>query len=388
MNKKILSTLAVIVIVFASFTFATATFAQPDGKVRVIIGFKGNSDAALVRGNGGEISYQYKYVSAIAASLPPQAIAALQKNPNVAYVEPDFEVEALGRPGKPVPTPTATPVPTQTIPWGVDQIGAPSAWAFTKGAGIKVAVIDTGIDTKHSDLKVVGGKSFVFAVRSYNDDNGHGTHCAGTIAALDNNYGVVGVAPLASLYAVKVLDRTGNGYLSWVVAGIDWSIDNSMQVISMSLGAPTGSDTLEAICYQAYNTYGIVIVAAAGNSGPNQDTVEYPARYASVIAVGATDKEKTIAEFSSRGSQLSVVAPGVDILSTYSGNRLATGSGTSMACPHVAGTVALMLSKGVSSTNVRNSLETTADLCPSQTAKDDPTYGYGLVNTPIACGLP
>jgi len=385
MNKKFLSAFVIILIVFSSLAISSVGSAVPAEKVAVIIGFKGASDAALVNAHGGEITYQYQYVSAIATSLPPQAIAALQKNPNVAYVEPDFQVQALGKPVKPTPTPT--PVPTQTIPWGIAKIQAPSVWATTRGDEVKVAVLDTGIDTSHSDLNVVGGKSFVFPGRSYNDDNGHGTHCAGTIAALDNNYGVVGVAPQASLYAVKVLDRTGNGYLSWIMAGIEWSISNNMDVISMSLGSTGTVPDFETVCNQASNA-GIVLVAAAGNSGPGSDTISYPAKYSSVIAVGATDSSNTIADFSSRGSQLSVVAPGVNIYSTFKGNAYATGSGTSMACPHVAGAVALMLSKDPTTlpATIKATLQSTAsDLGISGL---DTTYGYGIINAAKACGLP
>jgi subtilisin len=405
MNKKVLSIFVITLIVLACLAFTSAGFASPTDKVPVIIGFKGASDAALVNAHGGEITYQYQYISAIAASVPPQAVAALQKNPNVAYVESDFQVQALDRPtpkpsptSSPTPTPTPTPSP-QTTPWGISQIKAPDVWTNNdeitiKGQNVKVAVLDTGIYTSHPDLNVVGGVSFVRGARSYNDDNGHGTHCAGTIAALDNNIGVVGVAPSASLYAVKVLDRTGNGYLSWVISGIEWSITNNMQVISMSLGSSSGSTSLQQSCDNAYS-HNIVVVAAAGNTGPNENTINYPAQYSSVIAVGATDNTNTIASFSSRGSQLSVVAPGVDITSTFpptipiqgkTGYYYAIGSGTSMACPHVAGTVALMLSNGISPTNVRNNLETTADLCLGQTGFDS-NYGHGLVNAFKACGF-
>ncbi len=367
--------------------------AVPAEKVAVIIGFKGVSDAALIHAHGGEITYQYQYVSAIAASLPPQAVASLQKNPNVAYVEPDFQVQSLARPVRPNPTLTPPPVqPAQTTPWGIDQINAPDVWTTTNddgsainGQNVKVAVLDSGIDTSHTDLTVAGGISFVRGVRSYNDDNGHGTHCAGTIAALDNDYGVVGVAPKASLYAVKVLDRTGTGYLSWIMAGIEWSITNNMDVISMSFGSTGTVQDFETVCNTAFIA-GIVLVAAAGNMGPGLDTIGYPAKYPSVIAVGATCSNGSVASFSSRGSQLSVVAPGFEIYSTYKGNAYATGSGTSMACPHVAGTVALMLSKNNELTpeTVRSTLQVTA-IKFDTLDYPNPNYGYGRIDASAAC---
>jgi subtilisin family serine protease len=244
---------------------------------------------------------------------------------------------------------------------------------------VKVAVLDTGIDVKHPDLRVAGGASFVKGSKSYSDDNGHGTHVAGIIAALDNEIGVVGVAPGAELYAVKVLNKQGSGFISWVVAGIEWSISNEMQVISMSLGSTSDSTTLHDVITLAYSR-GIVLVAAAGNSGPGENTVEYPAKYGEVIAVGATDADDNVASWSSRGSELELAAPGVSIYSTYKGGTYATLSGTSMACPHVTGTVALILQKNpcLTPNEVRGILRGSAENLGSEGW--DSTYRYGLVN--------
>jgi subtilisin family serine protease len=176
-------------------------------------------------------------------------------------------------------------------------VNAPSAWATSRGTGVKVAVVDTGIDTTHPDLaaNIKGGVSFVTRVSSYKDDNGHGTHVAGIIAAINNTIGVVGVAPNAQLYSVKVLDRTGSGTVSSVIAGIDWSAKNGMQVISMSLGTNTDFQSLHDAVDRAY-LQGVVVVAAAGNDygGP----ISYPAAYDNVIAVTATDSNNKIASFS------------------------------------------------------------------------------------------
>jgi subtilisin family serine protease len=375
-----------VMLLCASGLSVLAALPTADAKVPVIVGFKSASDQALVRAHGGEIKYVYSYVHAIAVSLPSQAIEALKSNPNVAYIEPDFQMEAVGKPVKPTPsatpTPTPKPQPAQVTPWGVDKISAPTVWPSDTGSGIKVAVVDTGIDTSHSDLKIAGGATFVFLTRSYNDDNGHGTHCAGIIAAQNNGVGVVGVAPDVSLYAVKVLNRQGSGYISDICAGIEWCITNKMQVISMSLGSSTSASTLEQECAKAAGS-GIVLVAAAGNSGPGADTVGYPAHYSSVIAVGATDSNDVIAYFSSTGPSVSVAAPGVSIYSTYKGNTYATMSGTSMACPHVSGTVALMLQKGVLPGNVRNQLQLSAqDL--GITGFDN-LYGHGRIDVAEAC---
>jgi len=360
-SKVHISIVLVALILTISFSGLTSIgSAQPAGKVPVIIGFRNFQDDKSVGDQGGEIKYSYGYIRAIAASVPPQAIDALQRNPNVAYVETDFKVYALQQP----------------IPWGIAKIRAPEVWVTgNKGTGIKVAIVDTGIDTTHLDLKVVGGATFVVGTTSYNDDNGHGTHCAGIVAALDNDIGVVGVAPGAALYAVKVLDSSGSGYLSDVIKGIEWCITNKMQVVSMSFGSTSDSTSLHAECDKAYSA-NIVLVAAAGNSGPGANTIGYPAKYSSVIAVGATDSSDVVASWSSRGPELSVTAPGVSIYSTYKRGVYATMSGTSMACPHVAGTVALILAKAIHTpTEVRNILQTTAvDL---GTKGWDSAYGYG-----------
>ncbi|MDI6892154.1 MAG: S8 family serine peptidase [Actinomycetota bacterium] len=257
-----------------------------------------------------------------------------------------------------------------------------------------MAIIDTGIDYTHPDLNdnYKGGIDYVSDDLDPKDDNGHGTHCAGIVAAEDNTEGVVGVAPEASLYAVKVLDRFGSGWLSDVIAGIDWSVGNDMDVASMSLGTSTYSASLKTACDNAYNA-GLVLVAAAGNSGDgNPATAEYsyPAAYDSVIAVGATDSTDVAPSWSNSGPYLELAAPGVSIYSTLPtyrvtltrtyGYNYGTLSGTSMACPHVTGTAALVIASDPTLTNVdvRSRLQTTADdLGP---AGWDSVYGYGLVD--------
>ncbi len=202
------------------------------------------------------------------------------------------------------------------------------------------------------------------------------------MAAEDNAEGVVGVAPEASLYAVKALDSSGSGYLSDVVAGVDWAVDNDMDVISMSLGSDFYSSTLETACDNAYQN-GLILVAAAGNDGNpagKTDSVDYPARYDSVIAVAATDDTDTRATWSSTGPDVELSAPGVSIYSTYLNDGYATGSGTSMACPHVAGTVALakIAYPTYSNIEIRSLLQNTADDLGA--AGFDIKYGHGLVD--------
>lgn len=250
----------------------------------------------------------------------------------------------------PTPTPTPTPLPgTQPFPWNITQVQADQAWSTSTGNGVKVAILDTGIDTDHPDLddNLAGCLNFIsspwwYRWRDCSDDHGHGTHVAGIIAAENNDFGVVGVAPESRIYAVKVLNRDGSGYLSDVIAGLDWAIRENMDIVNLSLGTP--SDILsfhEAV--QRVAAAGIVQVAAAGNSGPSDDTVEYPAHYPEVIAVAALDQANQVASQSSRGPELDLAAPGVSVSSTFPNNTYRILSGTSMSAPHVTGVVALRL---------------------------------------------
>ncbi|NUQ56951.1 MAG: S8 family peptidase [Candidatus Paceibacter sp.] len=273
-----------------------------------------------------------------------ESASALSKEEGVKRVEDDVVVQTLAvtenlkvRGGS---------QPSEGLPWGVGRIQADLIWPTGNTADpIKVAVIDTGISTSHQDLfgNIKGGYNAIDPSRSYNDDNGHGSHVAGIVAAVDNSIGVIGAAPAADLYAVKVLNRRGSGYVSDVIEGIQWAIANDMDVINMSLGSNYDIASLRDAVIAAYNS-GIVITAAAGNDGA---AVDYPGAYPEVLAVGATDYGNNIASFSSRGPEVDLVAPGVSIFSTYKGSWYATMSGTSMAAPHVAGAAALLLNSPV-----------------------------------------
>ena len=314
----------------------------------------------------------------VSLSLSDDEIKALKGNPNVATVEEDGFCHALPFnnlvfEGQPSPQ-------AETVPIGVQQVKAPAAWGCSRGKGVRVAVLDTGIDWNHPDLRpnVRGAVSFVPGETAM-DGNSHGSHCAGTIAAAVNGSGVVGVAPEASLYAVKVLSNAGSGQFSWVIAGINWCIQNRMHIGSMSLGAPAAPAALETICNAAFNA-GILIVAAAGNAGSGPDTVQFPGKYKSVIAVSAIDSNNVIASFSSRGPGVEICAPGVQVLSTVPGGGYSMMNGTSMACPHVAGAAAVVWGAHRFANNVAiwNLLGSTADnLGPPGWDRE---YGYGRVD--------
>ncbi|GAA4703444.1 S8 family peptidase [Brevibacillus fulvus] len=231
----------------------------------------------------------------------------------------------------------------EEIPWGVESIGAPKYWSTTKGQGVKVAVIDTGISRTHPDLQgqVKGRVIFANNGRGYKQIDGHGTHVAGTIAAVANQKGIVGVAPAVELYDVRVFAPDGTASTADIVEGLNWAVENKMDIVNMSFGTTEDNYALRHAIQQAHRA-GIVLVASAGNNGGK---LEYPAAYKGVVAVGAVDRKNSLAEFSSRGKGLDVLAPGVGIKSTWLNNEYKVLDGTSMAAAHVSGLYALMLSQ-------------------------------------------
>ncbi|RDY29784.1 serine protease [Romboutsia weinsteinii] len=240
-------------------------------------------------------------------------------------------------------------------PYGIGMIQAKSIWSKSeKGAGINIAVIDSGCDINHESLKnnIVGVKNFTDEdgknQNIVTDRVGHGTHVVGTIVANGSNNSVVGVAPEASIYVLKAIDRTGSGKLSWVVNAIYYAIEKKVDIISMSLGMSSSNEKLEKAIKEAVNN-NILIVCAAGNDGDGSAVdfkYSYPASYVDVISVGAVDKRKKLATFSNANLVIDVVAPGVDIISTFPNNQFASLSGTSMAAPHVSGSLALLKNWG------------------------------------------
>jgi len=290
-----------------------------------------------------------------------------------------------------------SPPPPPDISWGIDRIDADLAWDTSTGVNIQVAILDTGIDKDHPELEdnILAGISFVWSwigpplwnPNAWDDDMGHGTWCAGIVED---------VAPDVDLVAVKVLDAMGSGYTSDIIAGIDWCMDNVIDVISMSFQSPEYSNAFHNICNEAY-VQGIVLVAASGNTGdgnPSTNDVMYPAKYESVIAVSGIDENDIVASFSSDGAEVEITGPAVNVNSTWMGGGYNTGSGTSAACPHVSGTVALFIALNITqgvfagydlngngkwdSWEARNRLRDTAD--DLGVAGKDVFYGYGLVD--------
>ncbi len=404
-KKKIFLVLTLVTTMMLISASATFVMASSPEKIRVNIGFKEAPNAELIQAYGGEIIREISLINTITAIIPETSFDPLKNDPVIEFVEEDAYLNWING---------------ETLPWGIDRIDAEIVWGGSEdsttiasgaitGSGIQVAVLDTGIDYTHPDLddNYAGGYDFANGDDDPLDDHGHGTHCCGVVGAEENTEGVIGAAPLVDILAVKVLDSQGSGSVSDICAGIDWAVNNGAEVISLSLGSSSSSDTLKNSCDNAYAA-GVLIVAAAGNSGDNDTSTNeygYPAAYDSVIAVGATDKDDNVASFSNTGPYLELAAPGVDIYSTmptydvtlnsgppwsrYSQNY-DTMSGTSMACPHVSGVAALVFEKGVDDANsdgyinddVRNVLDNNSeDLGP---AGRDNGYGYGLVDAEAA----
>jgi subtilisin len=293
--------------------------------------------------HAGASTTQRNAVAAQVASVPDQVydralvgfagafssaeVARLKADPRVSFVEPDLPVQAAA----------------QSTGWGVTRIDAPLNIG-TGGSGVTVAVFDTGIDLTHPDLAGAIVANYNATGRgAASDGNGHGTHVAGIIGARNNTIGYVGVAPQCSLAAVKVLDNSGNGYISWIVSGINWAIANrtahNIKVGNMSLTAAGSSSALSTAITSATNA-GIVMVVAAGNNGANAAGY-IPASYPNVICVSALNSNNTFASYSNWGSVVDLIAPGTNVPSLWKKGAYKTISGTSMASPHVAGSVAL-----------------------------------------------
>lgn len=273
--------------------------------------------------------------------------------------------------------------------WGHGPLQLEECHAITRGEGVKIAVLDTGCDMEHSDLKdrIEVWQDFSGSRTGANDVQGHGTHVASIAAANMNSGGIIGAAPSARLLIGKVLGDQGSGASSWISNGIRWAKVQGAHIISMSLGGPS-QDAVIASAVREATQAGIYVVAAAGNEGPREGTVGYPGGLADCICVGASDRENRPASFSSRGQQLDVAAPGVSIRSCYPGGRYAILSGTSMATPYVTGCIALLLSY-LKNLNLR--WPTPAELLDllKRNSKDihtpgfDTATGYGLIQ-PLA----
>ena len=365
-------------------------------------------DQILVRFRGD--AKPFRAVAVPHARSVEDLLAEFRGRADIEYAEPDYIAYAFFTPNDPY----------LNLQWHLNNqtyggIHATAAWDINRGAGVTVAVVDTGIAyenfgtsfVKAPDLAgtcFVAGYDFINNDSHPNDDNSHGTHVAGTVAQTTNNgVGVAGLAFESCLMPVKVLDRNGSGSYSAVSNGIRFAADNGAKVINLSLGGSVPSATLESAVQYAHGK-GVTVVAAAGNE--NSSAPSYPAAYdAYVISVGATRFDEARAPYSNFGPSVDVVAPGGDTAVDQNADGYGDGvlqntfnpntknardfgywffQGTSMATPHAAALAALVISNGnaVTPDNVRTALQSTADdLGPA--GRDD-TYGWGLINAPSA----
>ncbi|MBE0688484.1 MAG: S8 family serine peptidase [Anaerolineaceae bacterium] len=366
MKNKIFISTSIILIFMITSTFGSAfASANPTAESYIIV-FKDTVNPGVevpefAKAYGLQPGFVYEHaLKGMSAMIPDGRLVALQHDPRVAYVERDLEHH----------------IEAQTAPTGIQRIFADeNSTIDIDGADdyrvdVDVAVIDTGIDFQHPDLNVAGGVNCTVSIFSPrcdpggDDDHYHGTHVAGTIGAIDNGSGVVGVAPGARLWAVKVLNKRGSGYSSWIVAGIDWVAANAatIEVANMSLGG-SGFSQAEYDAIQGAVNKGVAFAVAAGNEDDDANNYS-PGGFVNVLSVSAladfnglpgggaaytcrADVDDTLADFSNWGPEVDIAAPGVCILSTYplEKGEYGTISGTSMASPHVAGALALLASR-------------------------------------------
>jgi len=340
-----------------------------DEPVGIIVLHKPHVFSAQAVAAEAQVTYSYELIPATAMQVRPAGIVALSQHEAVEHIWPDLPVHTC-------------------LDVSVPRIQAPRVWGVgLRGEGIKVGIVDTGIDPNHGDFEGRVAAMTSFAGGDGKDDNGHGTHvasiAAGSGAVSGGKYR--GVAPAASLYVAKVLDARGSGSMSDVMAGIEWAVNQGVQVINLSLGSDgpcDGTDALSTLCDQAVQQRGVVVCVAAGNAGPGDSTVGSPGCARWVITVGAVDDADKVTNFSSRGPtsdgrvKPDIVFPGAGIVAaqasgTQAGPVAAPGyvslSGTSMATPHTTGSVALLL-------------QARAGLTPNQVK-------WGLLSTAVDLGV-
>ncbi|MGP4078035.1 S8 family peptidase [Halobacillus sp. K22] len=342
---------------------------------RVVVQYKEEIDLNILKDIPHTIHYRYDSLNSVAVTIPDNKISDLEGKTAVKSIEEDGQVQ----------------VSFQEASWGTDTLEMNKSRAMgLTGEGVKIAVLDTGVASNHPDLNVAKGISFVEGTDGYEDDNGHGTHVTGIIGAQDNEIGTVGIAPNAEIYAVKVLDEEGNGLNSEVVAGIDWAIDQNVDIINLSLTSCKPSELTKNAIKKARNA-GVQVVAAAGNKdvceSENINDILYPARFPEVVSVGAVTKKLDGSDYTYDGPSLDFTAPGARIESTYITNDdfptgYATMSGSSMAAPHVTGVLALyeQLFPEMSDSE-RKELLISNSLDKGAKGKDN-TYGHGVAQAP------
>jgi len=373
MNKKSFLVIAfTFLLALLSFTTIDAV-AQQHERERIIVTFKERINDELLNNEEIEVHHTFPHYNAVSITVTAEVKQQFQHNHTVKTIESDSVISTN----------------MQIVDWGFTEVNAAEThkMGFT-GKGIKIGIIDSGIDQNHPDLEIAGGISYIGSPTDYHDDHGHGTHVAGIIAARDNDIGIIGVAPEAELYAIKVMGNDRLGNTSDVVRGIEWAVANDLDIINLSITTQQKSIIMESALHNAYE-HGLLIVGSAGNNLKEFNEpvdVLYPARFPTVMAVGAVNENNKKSTFSYYGNSLEFVAPGEEIISTFIANLpnkpYASSSGTSMAAPFVTGVAALYKEAYPLFDNkkIRSLMQaSTIDLGPPG---KDSQYGYGLVQAP------
>ena len=365
-------------------------------EIDIIVGFSTGVDISTIlpESNHSEVNHEYDIINAVAMTVNVSELNQLNNNSAVAYIEEDILVHVAHEKLYSIDRSSE-----ETLEWNIERIGADRVWGYggipeiivgyNTGAGVDIAIIDTGASRYHPDLSnnLAGGISFVSPdPDNWDDLHGHGSHVAGIIAAVDNDIGVIGVAPESSIHPVQAFNMQGTARLSDILQGIQWCVENDMDIISMSFSGNSGSYSLKLALQAAYDN-GIVLVSSAGNT---KSSVTIPASFDTVIAVSATTDSDEIAEYSSWGNEIDIAAPGTRIYSLYKGDGYTGASGTSCACPHITGIVALILNTEIPEIYDLNQNDqwdpSEVRLRLSDTAEDlgaegwDQYYGHGLAD--------
>ena len=336
-----------------------------------------------IKAQGGRVIEQLPLINALLCEFPVhregEVAGILESHPHVNRVESDLPIKIICfQPNSFFSRRTPAPQQIkQEIGWGVKRIGADSFLDIEPKNRVRVGIMDTGIHLQHADLKdnIKGGINVTGNSNDYSDDNGHGTHVAGIVGALNNDIGIVGVMPKVDLYAVKVFNSAGEGSLSDIIRGLQWCINNKIKLVNMSFGSATDNATFREVFKNAEKA-GVIMVVAAGNDG--NDKIQFPAKYPETIAVSSLNEMNNISSFSSYGPEVNIIAPGEDIFSTWNNGGYKKMSGTSMAAPHVTGAIAQMLNHwgDLTPAQVRQLLKITTHRLPLRSEQQ----GAGLID--------
>ncbi|ANF96996.1 S8 family peptidase [Paenibacillus bovis] len=361
----------------------TAILASQDGTGRYLVSYSNENGKETLSRLAGTATHSHMinldYLSMVAITLTPAQKSELSRQQGISHIEPSVKYTNAIQSNS---VQSVSVTKGEQASWGYQTVDAEIGFQkqYT-GKNVKVAILDTGI-SPHSDLKIASGISTVDYTSEYTDDNGHGTFVAGVIGALNNGKGLIGQAPDAQLYAVKILDKQGSGTTEDLAEGLNWAIQQNVDIINMSISFPQASPAVEQMLQSAHGK-GILMIASAGNHGTADaaaDTVEYPARSPEVMGILTVDSQLERADFSASGSEADVAAPGVSIISTANNGKYELRDGTSVSAPFVSGLAAVLKEAYPNSTNeqIRQAISSTAvDL--GVPGKDN-LYGYGMIS--------